>query len=74
MNGMTRAQARRFRDRWRAVGLIEAMEHRVSSAGLRWQQLNALWRMAIGLGLPLTEAEGAQEVRERWIRLKARDR
>jgi len=41
------------------------MEHHASSVDLRWRQLNALWRVAIGLGLPLTEAEGVQEVRER---------
>ncbi len=65
MDGMTRAQARRLRDRWRAAGLVGAMEHHASSVDLRWRQLNALWRVAIGLGLPLTEAEGVQEVRER---------
>jgi hypothetical protein len=74
MARITQAQARRFQDRWRAAGLVEAMEHRAASVDLRWRQLNALWRMAVGLGLPLTEAEGVQEVQERWIRLKARDR
>ena len=70
MAKMTSAQAKAFRERWHAVGLAEAEEHRTASVALRWQQLNTLWRMAVALGLLPTETEGVQEVRARWVRLK----
>ncbi len=72
MAKMTRAQAKAFRDRWHVVGLAEAEERRHASLRLRWQQLNALWRMAVTLGLLPTEAEGVQDARKRWVTLKER--
>jgi len=43
---------REFRDRWKAVAAVEAEEQKTASIELRWQQLNSILRMAIGLGLP----------------------
>jgi len=64
-------QAREFRERWQAVAAIEAEEQRVASMALRWQQMNAILRLAMGLGLPLTEPDEEEEdVRRRWARLK----
>jgi len=70
MPEITSAQAKAFRDRWQAVAAAEAEERKRISVGLRWQQLNALWRLAVGLGLLPTEPEGVQEVQERWAKLK----
>jgi hypothetical protein len=70
MRKMTSTQAKAFRNRWQAVSTAEMEERREASLELRWRQLNALWRLAAGLGLLPEEAEGVQEVRERWVRLK----
>jgi hypothetical protein len=62
---------REFRERWQAVAAVEAEEQRTASIALRWQQLNAILRLAIGLGLPLAESDKEEEiVRQRWARLK----
>lgn len=60
-----------FRERWQAVAAIEAEEQRTASVALRWQQTNAILRLAIGLGLPLAEPDAEEEtVRQRWAKLK----
>ena len=60
-----------FRERWQAVAAIEAEEQRAAPVALRWQQTNAILRLAIGLGLPLEEAdESEQMVYQRWAQLK----
>ena len=60
-----------FRDRWREVEAIEIEEQRMASVALRWQQLNAIFRLAVGLGLTLAESdEQEQIVRRRWMKLK----
>jgi len=60
-----------FRERWQAVAAIESEEQRTTSVALRWQQTNAILRLAIGLGLPLTEPDEEEEViRQRWAKLK----
>jgi len=62
---------KKFRERWQAVAAIEAEEQRSASVALRWQQTNAILRMAIGLGLSLEEAdESEQMVYQRWAQLK----
>ncbi len=62
---------RDFRERWQTVAAIEAEEQRSASIALRWQQTNAILRMAIGLGLPLEEAdESEQMIYDRWAQLK----
>jgi len=60
-----------FRDRWQAVAEVEIEEQKSASITLRWQQLNAILSMAIGLGLPLAELEQDDEiVYQRWAKLK----
>ena len=60
-----------FRERWQAVAAIEVEEQRMASIALRWKQTNAILRLAIGLGLPLTEPDAEEEVvRQRWAKLK----
>lgn len=61
---------RQFRERWRAVAAIEKEEQREASVALRWQQLNAILRLARGLGLSLREQSEEEAVRQRWARLK----
>ena len=62
--------AKQFRDRWQAVAAVEAEEQRAASIELRWKQLNALWQLAVGLGLRPEPDETENQVRERWARLK----
>lgn len=61
-----------FRDRWKAVEEVEALEQQTASIELRWQQLNSILRMAIGLGLPLTDSsEDDLVVYQRWAKLRS---
>jgi hypothetical protein len=63
---------REFRERYQAVAIIEAQEQKASTIDLRWQQLNALLRLAMGLGLSLAETDNSVElIRQRWAKLKA---
>jgi len=60
-----------YRDRWRAVREVEIEEQRRASITVRWQQLNALYAMARGLGLSYqTREDEIETVRQRWARLK----
>lgn len=59
-----------FRERWQAVRAVEAEEQRTTPIALRWQQTNAILRLAMGLGLPLESDEAEEEVFRRWARLK----
>ncbi len=61
---------KQFRKRWQAVAALEREEQREASVALRWQQLNAILRLAIGLGLPLREQFEEDIVRQRWAKLK----
>lgn len=63
---------REFRDRWKAVETVEAEERKIDSIELRWQQLNSILRMAIGLGLQLTDSsEDDLIVYQRWTKLRS---
>ena len=58
-----------YQARWSEVEAFVAGERRTASFSLRWQQLNAAYGLAKGLGLiqpDLTETE----VFERWATLK----
>lgn len=66
---MDEQAAREFRERWQAVAAVEIEEQRAASVALRWQQLNAILRLAAGLGLQPGKSD-AEIVRERWARLK----
>jgi len=61
---------KQFRKRWQAVAALEREEQREASVALRWQQLNAILRLAIGLELPLREQFEEELVRQRWAKLK----
>ncbi|MGQ9626281.1 MAG: hypothetical protein ACUVV0_05165 [Anaerolineae bacterium] len=63
---------RKYCERWEAVAAKEAEEWRNASLTRRWEQLNAIFRLAIGLGLPLTgqDEEEIAQVRQRWAILK----
>jgi hypothetical protein len=50
--------AQQFREHWQAV---EAQEQQTAFIALRWQQLYAILRLAIGLNLPLSDLN-AQEM------------
>lgn len=58
-----------YRDRWQAVAEIERQEMQTASLDLRWQQLNAIVGLAIGLGIFKT-IEDKTEVYQRWAKLK----
>lgn len=61
-----------FRDRWKAVEAVEAEEQQSASIELRWQQLNSILQMAIGLGLPLNDSnEDDLIVYQRWAKLRS---
>lgn len=62
--------AKQSRDRWRAVAAVEAEEQRAASIELRWKQLNAIWQLAVALGLRPEPDEAVDLVGERWVRLK----
>ena len=62
--------AKQFRDRWQAVAAVEDQEQRAASISLRWKQLNAIWQLALGLGMQPEPDETEILVRERWARLK----
>ena len=63
--------ARAFRERWQAVAAVEVEEQRAASMALKLKQLNAILRLAIGLGLPLEKSEEEIAiVRQRWMKLK----
>ncbi len=60
-----------YRDRWRAVEAVEREEHRAASVALRWQQTNAIFRLAMGMGLLSNNPDDQeQEVYRRWAVLK----
>jgi hypothetical protein len=58
-----------YRARWQAVAEIERQELKAASLDQRWQQLNAVIRLAIGLGILRTD-KSEEEVYQRWAQLK----
>lgn len=72
MRKMARSQAKAFRDRWHAVAAAEAEERRRASLLLRWQQMNALRNLMMGIKLsPPSSVEQERIAWERWARLRA---
>jgi hypothetical protein len=67
---MDKRLVREFRERYDAVAAIEVEEQRTASVELRWQQLNSILRLAIGLGLTHRWSAEEDVVYERWARLK----
>jgi hypothetical protein len=62
-------ELRAYRTSWAEVDAVVAEERRTASMELRWQQLNAAYAMAIGLGLR-QEDTSEDGVFERWVKLK----
>ena len=63
-------QAKLFRERWQAVSQIEQEEEKAASFEQRWQQLNAIIRLAAGLALPLQSDDSEIAVYYRWAKVK----
>ena len=62
---------RNFRDRWKAVEMVEAEEQKTASIELRWLQLNSILKMAIGLGLQVPESSDDELIiNERCVKLR----
>jgi hypothetical protein len=64
-----RAAMRAYKERWQAVSEFERQEMRAASIDLRWEQLNAVVRLAMGLGL-IESDESETGVHQRWAKLK----
>ena len=61
-----------YRQRWTAVAAVEAAERQASTITERWQQLNALLRLAISLNIvPQDQEVALDEGRQRWQALYA---
>jgi hypothetical protein len=69
---MSEQALRQYRERWETVAAFEAAERRDASLAVRWQQLNAILRLAQELGLALEQDPEEITVWQRWARLKER--
>lgn len=58
-----------YRNRWQAVVDIEQQENLHASIEDRWRQLNAVFGLAVGLGLVVADP-GEEEGHRRWAKLK----
>lgn len=59
-----------YKERWKAVEEIERQELRAASMEKRWRQINAIRRLARGLGFSLEPDQGELDVYQRWAKLK----
>ena len=64
------ATLRAYLERWKAVEEIERQELQDATLELRWRQLNAIYGLAIGLGIA-KPPEDDIELIQRWAKLKA---
>ena len=67
---MNRAEARAWKERWKLVNTMEIEELRMTSLEVKLQQLCSMMALARELGWTEQRAEGEDEVRERWNRLR----
>lgn len=58
-----------FRTRFQAVAEVEHQELQIASAALRWQQLNTVYGLVIGLGID-KPSQDKKEIYQRWAKLK----
>jgi hypothetical protein len=58
-----------YRERWQAVAEIERREMQAASTQLRWQQLNAIIGLAVGLGIFKAD-KSEEQIYLRWAKLK----
>lgn len=63
-------EMRAYRARWQAVNEIERQELHDASLDERWQQLNAVIGLAIGLGIMIPD-QSEEEVHLQWAKLKS---
>ena len=63
------ATLKAYRARWQAVDKIERQELQSTPLELRWQQLNSLYLLAIGLGID-KPVKDEIKVFQRWAKLK----
>jgi len=68
---MIEADIKAYKMRWKAVEQFEREELQSTSIDIRWQKINTLLRIAVGLGLQL-EIDYTQDsiIYERWAKLK----
>ncbi|MGH7492223.1 MAG: hypothetical protein ACREOO_07500 [bacterium] len=67
---MTKAQAKAFKARWRAVNEAELEELRNASIEQKLEQLSVLMASVRDMGWSEALAQEETEVRERWRRLR----
>jgi hypothetical protein len=71
---MTKKEARDYMNRWRLVNKALAEELRRTPMEVKFQQMDAAYRMAVGLGflqkMKAVKQDTEDEVRRRWLRLK----
>jgi hypothetical protein len=69
---MESSKIRAYLYRWEAVEAVEREEALSTSIEVRWLQLNALYGMALSLGILNTkESVNEEVVRQRWATLRA---
>jgi hypothetical protein len=67
---MDKQLLRDYRERYRIVAELEQQEQQAATIAERWQQLNALWNLAVGLGINGPSDDDVATVRQRWVKLK----
>ena len=71
---MTKKEARDYMNRWRLVNNALAEELRRTPMEVKFQQMDAAYRTAVGLGflqkMKAVKQDTEDEVRLRWLRLK----
>ncbi|MGD2159489.1 MAG: hypothetical protein PVG14_17325 [Anaerolineales bacterium] len=69
---MESSKIRAYLNRWEAVETVEREEALSTSIEVRWRQLNALYGMALSLGIVnMEESVDEEVVRQRWATLRA---
>jgi hypothetical protein len=68
---MTRKQVELFAERWRRANRAQEEELRHTDPEVKLRQFAALMASVDALGWRETLAEGVEEVRERWRRLRS---
>ena len=67
---ITRAAARAFKKRWNLIAIEEKKQLRKTPVARKLQQLNALMAWGKHFGWNRSGANGVEEVRGRWARLR----
>ena len=67
---ISKIQARAFQKRWDSVNAEEIKQLRKTPIAHKLQQLNALWAWGKRLYGSKADTNGAEKVRERWVKLR----